>query len=99
MDAVDSVVDPLREFAKDSIRLVKRCHKPDRKGNCQAPDPRPPYVAGCEISPDLMGWLLMRAEFTKVAARTAIGFVVMGFVGFFVKLIFIPINNIIVGSG
>ncbi|MBA0812395.1 hypothetical protein Gohar_020408 [Gossypium harknessii] len=23
----------------------------------------------------------------------------MGFVGFFVKLIFIPINNIIVGSG
>ncbi|TVU18900.1 hypothetical protein EJB05_35018 [Eragrostis curvula] len=66
MDAVDSVVDPLREFAKDSVRLVKRCHKPDRK------------------------------EFTKVATRTAIGFVVMGFVGFFVKLIFIPINNIIV---
>ncbi|XP_020109934.1 uncharacterized protein LOC109725239 isoform X2 [Ananas comosus] len=31
MDAVDSVVDPLREFAKDSFRLVKRCHKPDRK--------------------------------------------------------------------
>ncbi|KAG6584155.1 Protein transport protein Sec61 subunit gamma, partial [Cucurbita argyrosperma subsp. sororia] len=51
MDAVDSVVDPLREFAKDSVRLVKRCHKPDRK------------------------------EFTKVAVRTAIGFVVMGFVG------------------
>uniref|UniRef100_A0A6N2NH48 Protein transport protein Sec61 subunit gamma n=1 Tax=Salix viminalis TaxID=40686 RepID=A0A6N2NH48_SALVM len=60
-----SVVDPLREFAKDSVRLVKRCHKPDQK------------------------------EFTKVASRTAIGFVVMGFVGFFVKLIFIPINNII----
>jgi preprotein translocase subunit Sss1 len=32
MDAVDSVVDPLREFAKDSVRLVKRCHKPDSKG-------------------------------------------------------------------
>ncbi|VVA33160.1 PREDICTED: transport [Prunus dulcis] len=31
MDAIDSVVDPLREFSKDSIRLVKRCHKPDRK--------------------------------------------------------------------
>jgi hypothetical protein len=37
-------------------------------------------------------------EFTKVATWMAIGFVVMGFVGFFVKLIFIPIN-IIVGSG
>ncbi|KAF8095048.1 hypothetical protein N665_0343s0008 [Sinapis alba] len=68
IDAIDSVVDPLRDFANDSIRLVKRCHKPDRK------------------------------EFTKVAVRTAIGFVVMGFVGFFVKLIFIPINNIIVGA-
>ncbi|KAL2665413.1 hypothetical protein AAZV13_02G220400 [Glycine max] len=64
MDAIDSVFDPLREFAKDSVRLVKRCHKPDRK------------------------------EFSKVAVRTAIGFVVMGFVGFFVKIIFIPINNI-----
>ncbi|KAG5251802.1 transport protein SEC [Salix suchowensis] len=31
MDAIDSVVDPLREFAKDSVRLVKRCHKPDQK--------------------------------------------------------------------
>ncbi|KAL8167101.1 hypothetical protein V2J09_008600 [Rumex salicifolius] len=51
MDAIDNVVDPLREFSRDSIRLVKRCHKPDRK------------------------------EFTKVAFRTAIGFVVMGFVG------------------
>ncbi|KAL6319529.1 hypothetical protein AAG906_014205 [Vitis piasezkii] len=32
MDAIDSAVDPLREFSKDSVRLVKRCHKPDRKG-------------------------------------------------------------------
>ncbi|VAH39692.1 unnamed protein product [Triticum turgidum subsp. durum] len=77
MDAVDSMVDPLREFAKDSVRLVKRCHKPDSK--------------------DLT--LIRHAEFTKVAARAAIRFVVMGFVGFFVKLIFIPINNIIVSSG
>lgn len=38
-------------------------------------------------------------EFSKVAIRTALGFIVMGFIGFFVKLIFIPINNIIVGSG
>lgn len=36
MDALDSVVDPLREFAKDSLRLVKRCHKPDRKGELRS---------------------------------------------------------------
>ena len=40
-----------------------------------------------------------RAEFSKIASATSIGFAIMGFIGFFVKLIFIPINNIIVGSG
>uniref|UniRef100_A0A8I6XSS1 Protein transport protein Sec61 subunit gamma n=1 Tax=Hordeum vulgare subsp. vulgare TaxID=112509 RepID=A0A8I6XSS1_HORVV len=99
MDAVDSVVDPLLQFAKDIVRLVKRCHKPDRKGK----DPRAralPLFSDLvcfPLSPDLT--LIRCAEFTKVAARTTVGFVVMGFVGFFVNLIFIPINNIIVRSG
>jgi protein transport protein SEC61 subunit gamma-like protein len=69
MESAAAFIDPLKGFAKDSVRLVTKCHKPDRK------------------------------EYMKVASRTALGFVVMGFVGFFVKLIFIPINNIIVGSG
>ncbi|KAL2928727.1 Protein transport protein Sec61 subunit gamma-2 [Bienertia sinuspersici] len=68
MDVIDTAFDPLRDFAKDGVRLAKRSHKPDRK------------------------------EFSKVAFRTAVGFIVMGFVGFVVKLIFIPTNNIIVGS-
>ncbi|VAH33862.1 unnamed protein product [Triticum turgidum subsp. durum] len=97
MDAVDSVVDPLHEFAKDSIRLVKSFHKPDRKGKDQRLAPARLDPVHFPLSPDLT--LIGRAEFTKVAARMVIGFVVMGFVGFFVKLIFIPINNIIVGSG
>ncbi|KAF7264907.1 hypothetical protein GWI33_021932 [Rhynchophorus ferrugineus] len=68
MDQIVKFVEPGRQFAKDSIRLVKRCTKPDRK------------------------------EFQKIAVATAIGFCIMGFIGFFVKLIHIPINNIIVGS-
>ena len=36
------------------------------------------------------------SEFQKIAVATAIGFSIMGFIGFFVKLIHIPINNIIV---
>lgn len=39
-----------------------------------------------------------RKEFNKICLRTAFGFIVMGFIGFFVKLIFIPINQIIVGA-
>ncbi|KAE8653887.1 Protein transport protein Sec61 subunit gamma-1 [Hibiscus syriacus] len=31
MDALYNVVDPLRDFAKDNVRLVKRCHKLNRK--------------------------------------------------------------------
>ena len=36
-------------------------------------------------------------EFSKIAQATSVGFAIMGFIGFFVKLMFIPINNIIVG--
>ena len=32
MEMVQEYVKPLREFAKDSMRLVKRCTKPDLKG-------------------------------------------------------------------
>lgn len=32
MDNADVVVKPLKDFSKNSIRLVKRCTKPDRKG-------------------------------------------------------------------
>ncbi|XP_075245762.1 protein transport protein Sec61 subunit gamma [Convolutriloba macropyga] len=68
MDQIVTTIEPVRQFAKDSIRLVKRCSKPDRK------------------------------EFQKIALATAVGFAIMGFIGFFVKLIHIPINNIIVGA-
>ena len=56
MDAIDSVVDPLRDFAKDSVRLVKRCHKPDRKGACQATSIRPVRIRAVSVPPlpDLM---------------------------------------------
>lgn len=37
-------------------------------------------------------------EFMKISTATAIGFAVMGFIGFFVRLIHIPINSILLGS-
>ena len=40
-----------------------------------------------------------RKEFTKIAMATSLGFCIMGFIGFFVKLVHIPINQIIVGGG
>ena len=64
----EALIQPLREFFKDSMHLVKKCTKPDRK------------------------------EFEAIAKATGVGFLIMGFIGFFVKLIHIPINNILVGS-
>jgi len=37
-------------------------------------------------------------EFMQICRAVAIGFAVMGFIGYFVKLIHIPINNILVGG-
>ncbi|KAK3856202.1 hypothetical protein Pcinc_037457 [Petrolisthes cinctipes] len=35
-------------------------------------------------------------EFLQIAKATAVGFCIMGFIGFIVKLIHIPVNNILV---
>jgi len=42
---------------------------------------------------------IFNKEFKSLAQATAVGFLTMGFIGFFVKLIHIPINNIIIGTG
>lgn len=36
-------------------------------------------------------------EFNATTMATLVGFGILGFLGFFVKLIFIPINNVILG--
>ena len=43
--------------------------------------------------PDKKGNLYL--EYLKIAGACSVGFAVMGFIGFFVKLVFIPINNIL----
>jgi len=67
-DVIQGTIGPLRDFFKDSVRLVNRCEKPNAK------------------------------EFKKIAIATGVGFLLMGFIGFFVKLIHIPINNIIISK-
>lgn len=89
MDQVTTFVEPGRQFAKDSIRLVKRCTKPDRKGEVLF------FVESIAALHVLIVFCVI-VEFQKIAMATAIGFAIMGFIGFFVKLIHIPINNIIV---
>lgn len=42
--------------------------------------------------------LYLCVEFMTVAKATLAGFVILGLIGFFIKLIHIPINHILVGS-
>ncbi len=57
-----------RKFARDSMQILQRCAKPDKR------------------------------EFEKVAQAVAVGMLFIGFIGYFIKLVHIPINYIIVGS-
>ncbi|TPX35891.1 hypothetical protein SmJEL517_g01802 [Synchytrium microbalum] len=67
-DVLTEFIEVPKEFFKDSIQLINRCTKPDRK------------------------------EFIKISQSVGLGFLLMGFIGFIVKLVHIPINNIIVGG-
>ena len=42
---------------------------------------------------------LLLLEFLEISRAVAVGFLVMGFIGFAVKLVHIPINNILVRFG
>ena len=42
MDQVLLYVEPLKQFVKDSMRLVKRCTKPDLKGKLNRQQPLKP---------------------------------------------------------
>ena len=37
-------------------------------------------------------------EYMKILQACAMGFIVIGFIGYIIKLVFIPINNIILGA-
>jgi protein transport protein SEC61 subunit gamma-like protein len=94
---MESVLEPLKEFSKNSVRLVKRCTKPDRKGMLQINLIFFEglmwvffllwYSSSYHHTTEIAGAL--HTEFNKICLQTALGFIVMGFIGFFVKLVFI----------
>jgi protein transport protein SEC61 subunit gamma-like protein len=80
LNGINSIVDDVKGFANDSVRFLRKCNKPDKKGK---------------------GWLereICLSEYLKIASSCAIGFAVMGLVGYVIKLVFIPINNIILSQ-
>lgn len=98
------IIQPLKKFAKDSTHLVKKCTKPDRKGKPPPPQLLPflPISFSFFFTPRSShlypNFSCLNTEFARIAYATSVGFLIMGFIGFFVKLIHIPINNILLGG-
>jgi protein transport protein SEC61 subunit gamma-like protein len=104
------LIEPLRQFARDSVHLVKKCTKPDRKEFTAIA--RATVRIYRVYNNDLNSCLLYSRTFVRYHVRSTltlvlltrhcssqgIGFLIMGFIGFFVKLVHIPINNILVGN-
>jgi protein transport protein SEC61 subunit gamma-like protein len=42
--------------------------------------------------------IYLQREFLKISQAVGVGFVIMGVIGYVVKLIHIPVNNILVGG-
>ncbi|TFY69986.1 hypothetical protein EVJ58_g109 [Rhodofomes roseus] len=74
-----------QEFVRDGKQFLVRCTKPSQKGRL--------HLNATSVSSDDGA-----TEFLQICKAVSIGFAVMGFIGYFVKLIHIPINNILVGG-
>lgn len=105
MDAAKAVSEPLHGFMIDSVRLVRRCNKPDRKGKLLfvhatfAVRLKPRESGSHDVSNFVFYSFHFNdaSEFLKISTATAVGFAVMGLIGFFVRLVHIPVNSILLG--
>ena len=99
-DPIDeSILAPLVTFAKDSKDLLDRCDRPTASGACGAPRrarASGPRGASClRVSPAATSPPFLHADFYKIAMVTGAGFLVLGVVGCAIKLVHIPITNLL----
>ena len=78
-----NLVNQLQDFANDSIVFFNKCAKPNKEGKWNSVEM---VILDCGI------------EYMKILQACAMGFLVIGFIGYIIKLVFIPINNIILGA-
>ncbi|KAF8216036.1 hypothetical protein K438DRAFT_2008267 [Mycena galopus ATCC 62051] len=80
-DKVREFVEIPQQFVRDGSQFLTRCTKPSEKGSFVQALFAPAHPV---------------LEFSQICKAVGVGFAVMGFIGYFVKLIHIPINNILV---
>lgn len=107
-EQVKEFVEIPRQFVKDGTQFINRCTKPDRRGiilfilfqfglALESSSVNNNNFAIKKFKLYNFFYLIKKKiEYIKISQAVAMGFLVMGFIGFFVKLIHIPINNILV---
>ncbi|KAG9007300.1 Sec61p translocation complex subunit [Tulasnella sp. JGI-2019a] len=88
-DKLRAYLDVPQQFIKEGNQFITRCTKPTEKGT---------FLSGIKQQKVLLISFLVLSEYVQICKAVAIGFGVMGFIGYFVKLIHIPINGILVGG-
>ena len=97
-DKNKSIAQQIQEFSNDSVVFFNKCAKPDKNGKSSS---LLSLHCSCMKSFHLIyiGHLpLLWIEYMKILQACAMGFIVIGFIGYIIKLVFIPINNIILGA-
>ena len=91
----DSLTGQAKAFYKDSYRFMEKWQKPNKEGKISL---KLKILDNKRFDKKSRHIWLVNIEYLKILSACCIGFVVMGLIGYFIKLVFIPINNIILGT-
>lgn len=99
-DAIQDLADIPKDFFKDGTAFLNRCTKRTSFPLQHIlPFPRS-FHNRSSLSPRLTLSTppADRREFIKISQAVGMGFLIMGAIGYVIKLIHIPVNNILVGG-
>lgn len=111
-DAVEaSILEPATKFVQEARDLLKDCKNPQQQGAFASfsyahlvHDVRFLCIRclGRRVRSDVASFSISQlnfADYLKTAMITGIGFIALGVAGYLIKLVHIPINNLLVGGG
>ena len=75
-----------KDFIHDGTVFINRCAKPDKRE----------FISASQSWPYLLPPPLTNAA--EISQAVGVGFIIMGVIGYVVKLVHIPVNNILVGG-
>ncbi|CDZ96681.1 Preprotein translocase, gamma subunit [Phaffia rhodozyma] len=95
-EKIKEIVELPQNFIKEGSQFLNRCVKPTEKGTSPSIHSTS-FFADEEVSrllttPFCLSLWLIRSltEYSQICRAVAMGFFIMGFIGYFVKLIHIP---------